>query len=242
MKNKNIQSIPKTEKTVIIDKSITAINDAEAKKINKKISEKQILCLNILGAPGSGKTTLIQNLAEHIPKEEILVIQGDLKSDHDKKRLEEKNIETIQINTHSGCHLNAHMVSKVIQNANLNNKNFLFIENVGNLVCPAGVMIGQDCNLLVSATTEGNDKPRKYPHIFRDSQIIVISKYDLKSAVKFDEQEYLNELSEFVKNIPIIRVSSNNLESYKKLADIILELRAKKFKKNGCQRLGQDCK
>lgn len=210
----------KTE--IKLDVSLTAKNDKIAKEINEKLKEKALFCVNLMGAPGSGKTTLIEGLSPFL---KIGVIQGDLKSDVDTKRLEKAGVKCIQINTHSGCHLNAQMIKDALENITFSDEEFLIIENVGNLVCPAGVLIGQDVNILASAVTEGNDKPEKYPLIFRDSEVIVITKYDLKEVVEFDEENYLNILG----NKKFFRVSSKDNDSYKALADFLKELKEKKF-------------
>lgn len=212
------------EVEIKLEKSLTAKNDAVAKKINSTLKEKGILCVNLLGAPGAGKTTLIENLVDFLPEKSVAVIQGDLKSDVDKMRLEKKGIGTYQINTHSGCHLNAHMVEDILQVVNLEGKKFLIIENVGNLVCPAGVLIGQDINVLVSATTEGYDKPEKYPLIFRDAQLIVLSKYDLKDAVDFNEEEFLGRIGNLGKR-RLIKVGKNKRNSYREIAEWLEEFK-----------------
>ena len=215
-----------------INKSVTEANDAIAHQIWHFLKDKNILCINLMGAPGSGKTTFIEGLVGFaketggfIDPKEIAVIQGDLESDIDKKRLEEKNIQCHQINTHSGCHLNAAMINKVLLNMdekfNLNNKKFLIIENVGNLVCPAGVKIGQHMNIVISSTTEGSDKPKKYPIIFYDAGLVVISKYDLKEAVEFDEESYIKDIKNINSKASIAKVSSKKPETFSEVAGFI---------------------
>lgn len=185
--------------TVQVDKSVTAANDKIAHDTWHKLRDAGILCVNIMGSPGAGKTTLIENLGLN-----MAVIQGDLESDIDKKRMKDAKIPVYQINTHSGCHLNAQMIADALVNFEFDNP-FLLIENVGNLVCPTGVKLGQHVNVLVSSVTEGHDKPEKYPHIFRFADVIVISKYDLAEHVGFDEKTYLDSVKKANPNAWIFR-------------------------------------
>ncbi|MGM5488698.1 MAG: hydrogenase nickel incorporation protein HypB [Nanobdellota archaeon] len=179
---------------IVMEKSVTERNDAVGKVISDELRQKSVFCVNVLGSPGAGKTTLIENLAPTLGADNMAVIQGDLESDIDTRRLGAQGIATYQINTHSGCHLNADMVRHAIGHLDLTGKKYLFIENVGNLVCPAGVDIGQHADLVVSSTTEGSDKPRKYPIIFQNARLVVISKFNLSDAVGFDEEAYRHDI------------------------------------------------
>jgi hydrogenase nickel incorporation protein HypB len=216
-------------KSIQLDQSVNDTNNKIAHDLWHSLQKKEILCINILGSPGSGKTTFIEQVSKILGEENIFVIQGDLESDIDKKRLEEKGIGTYQINTHSGCHLNAMMINKAVMDiaitGKMSNKKYLFIENVGNLVCPAGVKIGQHMDLVVSSTTEGSDKPKKYPVIFLDAKLVVISKYDLKDAVDFEESKYIEDIKNINNMVKIIKVSSkqsnNNFDGFKEVAHFI---------------------
>jgi hydrogenase nickel incorporation protein HypB len=199
---------------VIIDKSITDTNDKLAHTIWHNLKDQKILCINLMGAPGSGKTTVIEQLSKLMDPKGIFIIQGDLESDIDKVRLEKKDIDAYQINTHSGCHLNAQMIKKALSNIKLENKKYLIIENVGNLVCPAGIKIGQHIDIVVSSTTEGSDKPKKYPHIFMDASLAIISKTDIASNVCFNEDQYLNDIKKINGKIKIIKTSSKDNKSF----------------------------
>jgi hydrogenase nickel incorporation protein HypB len=182
-----------------------------------------------MGSPGAGKTTVIEGIAKHIPVSDIAVIQGDLESDIDKLRLEKLKITTYQINTHSGCHLNASMINSALMEMNLAGKKYLIVENVGNLVCPADVNLGQHMNILVSSTTEGSDKPKKYPIIFRSSEIIILSKYDLAKHVDFNESNYLNDIKHINANAEIIKTSSKDADSFHEVAHEIKHHRSHEF-------------
>jgi len=198
-----------------IDRSLTEANDAIATEVSKILREKKMMCINILGSPGSGKTTFIENLARFL---DFSVIQGDLESDVDTKRLEKADINTFQINTHSGCHLNSSMINRALMDMDLKG-DYLLIENVGNLVCPAGVKIGQHLNIVLSSTPEGSDKPKKYPFIFMDADYILITKSDLD--VGFDEKAYLKDIKNINGKAKVIKTTSKKPESFMKLADMI---------------------
>lgn len=211
----------KDVKTIRIDKHVTETNDIIARQVSHNLRNRGILCVNVMGAPGSGKTTLIEGISKFIKPSRIAVIQGDLESDLDKKRLENLNIGTCQINTHSGCHLNAALVNAALINLDLAGKEFLIIENVGNLVCPANVKISQHANIVVSSVAEGSDKPKKYPYIFMDANWVVISKTDLAGMVDFDEKRYMGDISHINPKAKFARVSSKDAKSYYKIAELL---------------------
>jgi hydrogenase nickel incorporation protein HypB len=215
--------------SVEINKQVSAVNDAIAQQISQYLSEKEVFCINVMGSPGSGKTTFIEGIAKFLDTREIAVIQGDLESDVDKQRMHKINIETFQINTHSGCHLNASMVNRALMDLNLSGRKYLFIENVGNLVCPAGIRLGQRMNAVISSTTEGSDKPKKYPVIFMNAHLVVISKSDLAEAVEFDEQTYLSDIKNINSKAKIIKTSAKEVESFKEAAHYIQHVRAHAF-------------
>ncbi|MBD3202789.1 hydrogenase nickel incorporation protein HypB [Candidatus Woesearchaeota archaeon] len=212
-----------------IDKSVLSENDKTAYKISEELKENKILAVNVMGSPGSGKTTFIEKISDFFNPEEIFVIQGDLESDVDKKRMEKKGIDAYQINTHGGCHLNADMIKNSLENIDLKSKNFLFIENVGNLVCPAGIRIGQHLNVVVSSTTEGSDKPKKYPVIFLNSDLVLISKYDLSDVVDFNENKYLKDIRNIKNSVKILKISKNDKKSIKECAEFINKKRRNLF-------------
>ena len=210
----------------IIGKPVDGVNDQLAHQILHTLEDLNIFCINIMGAPGSGKTTLIEGIAPFLDK--IAVIQGDLESDVDKQRLLKKNIPTYQINTHSGCHLTAHLINRALISMDLTGISFLFIENVGNLVCPAGMKIGQHMDIVLSSTTEGSDKPKKYPLIFLDASAIIITKTDLASAVEFDEAAYLADIKKINPKSAIFRVSKKEASSFSGIAGYIRDSAARK--------------
>lgn len=183
----------------VIDAQVIDAHTKEAEKLAEEYKKQKTLCINILGSPGSGKTTFISALSKEIT--ELLVIQADPESDIDTKTLRAQGIKTHQINTHSGCHLTPHQIIHAIENKTL--PSYLIIENVGNLVCPAGVPLGQHINLVISSTPEGHDKPEKYPHIFHHADVVVISKDDLKEMVEFNKEEFKASVKKRSPNVKI---------------------------------------
>lgn len=216
---------PNDRVSIDINKSIATANNRIADNISHALNHKKILCINIMGSPGSGKTSLIESVARIIGMENIAVIQGDLESDVDKKRLEKSGIYTYQINTHSGCHLNSDMINNALLNMELHSKKFLFIENVGNLVCPAGVKIGQHMNIVISSTAEGSDKPKKYPYIFNDADLIIISKSDIAEAVDFEKEAYLEAIEKINGKADIIFTSTKKNIGFEPVAKWIMHER-----------------
>jgi hydrogenase nickel incorporation protein HypB len=208
----------KEVEAIEVESSVGAANKRIARRNRARLDSGKILCVNLMGSPGSGKTTFIEGLAMHIPPSEMAVIQGDLESDVDRVRLEGKGVAGYQINTHGGCHLNAAMIWKALRRLDLGGKKYLIVENVGNLVCPAGIPLGQHVNVVVTSTAEGWDKPRKYPHIFLDADLVAISKYDLKGAVDFAERKYLKDLKGINPRLKLARTSKKRPASFKEPA------------------------
>ncbi|MPM98025.1 Hydrogenase maturation factor HypB [bioreactor metagenome] len=162
-------------------------NDQMARTVNKRLSAEGIFVLNLLGSPGCGKTTLLEKTIAALKEEiSLAVIEGDLFTSKDAERIERQGVPVIQINTAGGCHLDAGMINSVIDNLDLKALDLIIIENVGNLVCPAEFEIGEDAKATVLSVTEGEDKPLKYPLVFRKSQAVVINKMDLLPYTGFD--------------------------------------------------------
>ncbi|MFW5990636.1 MAG: hydrogenase nickel incorporation protein HypB [Candidatus Nanoarchaeia archaeon] len=209
------------ENQIEINKDLLQDNNKLAEENKEWLKARGAIAVNIMGSPGSGKTTLIEKLAKNFNPAELAVIQGDLEEDVDKKRLEKLGLQTHQINTHSGCHLNAQMIKDALLNMNLETTKFVLIENVGNLVCPAGVQLGETYNIVVSSSTEGDDKPKKYPVIFHNADAIVLSKMDIAEHTGFNKKEYINSIKKLNPEGIIVEMSRPEEHGGEKVAELI---------------------
>lgn len=172
---------------VKIERKVLKKNDELAQENRQQFRQRNLMVLNLLSSPGSGKTTLLEKTLERLSKEiKIGVIEGDVQTDNDAQRIARFGVPTVQIVTNGGCHLDAKLVQEALQGISLDELQLLFIENVGNLVCPANYDLGEDKKLVIISTTEGDDKPLKYPAMFRVSEVCVINKTDLLEFVDFD--------------------------------------------------------
>jgi hydrogenase nickel incorporation protein HypB len=171
---------------ITLERKILKKNDEIAEEIRNILRKKNIFTLNMLSSPGSGKTSLIEKTIDTLNKEiQIAVIEGDVQTDLDAQRIAKHNVPAIQIVTHGSCHLEANLVKDAVEKLNLDNLNLLIIENVGNLICPSSYYLGEDLKIVLISTTEGDDKPLKYPAMFRKSSVMIINKIDLLPYVPF---------------------------------------------------------
>jgi len=174
-------------KVIDLNIDIMSDNDKRAQKNRRYFQEKNVLCLNLVSSPGSGKTSLLEKtIRELILTQKITVIEGDQQTLLDAERIEKSGAEAIQVNTGSGCHLDAKMVESAMKLLNIESNSILFIENVGNLVCPAMFDLGEFKRVVVMSVTEGEDKPLKYPYMFQSAQVCIINKLDLLPYVDFN--------------------------------------------------------
>lgn len=166
-------------------------NQNLAAAFNREIFKKNhILVINLMSSPGAGKTTLLEETIKALMNEfHMAVIEGDLATELDAERLRALGVKTVQINTVGGCHLDARMITKKLADFELDSIDILFIENIGNLVCPSGYDLGQDYKVVVLSVPEGNDKIPKYPVMFRRTDITIINKIDLLPYVSFNLEE-----------------------------------------------------
>lgn len=168
-------------------KDILGENDKIAAAVHERLVSQRVFVLNLLGSPGSGKTTLLEKTVAALKDEmKMAVIEGDLFTSKDADRIARHGVPVIQINTSGGCHLDAPMVEKALAALPTAGLDLLVIENVGNLVCPAEFALGEDAKAVVLSVTEGNDKPMKYPLIFKESALTVLNKIDLVPYTDFD--------------------------------------------------------
>lgn len=163
-----------------IERKVLEKNDAIADDLRKSFKENKIFSVNLVSSPGSGKTSLVEKtVANSSAKIKIAVIEGDVQTDLDAQRVEAFDIPVVQIVTNGACHLEAGLVRDAFRQINSKDVELLIIENVGNLVCPAGYDLGEDLKVVIVSTTEGDDKPLKYPAMFRNSGVLIINKIDL---------------------------------------------------------------
>ena len=174
-------------RTIDLNLDIMSENNRLA-ELNRRFFEgRKVLCLNLVSSPGSGKTTILEkSIAALKPGYKIFVIEGDQQTILDASRIEKAGAPAIQINTGSGCHLDAHMVESALKKLDVDANSILFIENVGNLVCPAMFDLGEHKRVVVISVTEGDDKPLKYPYMFQSSHLCIINKSDLLPYVDFN--------------------------------------------------------
>jgi len=175
---------------ITVERKVLAKNDAIASEIRGKFEENGVFAVNIVSSPGSGKTSLVEKIIEHFSgRMNISVIEGDVQTDLDSQRVSAYNVPVVQIITNGGCHLEANLVNDSLKTLDLVQTDLLIIENVGNLVCPAGYDLGEDMKIVVISVTEGDDKPLKYPKMFMNSKVLIINKTDLLPYVncKIDE-------------------------------------------------------
>ena len=189
-------------------KNILGANDEVAALNRQMFAQSGVVVMNLLGSPGSGKTTLLEKtLARLADKIKIAVIEGDLFTARDAERIERAGVDVIQINTAGGCHLDAPMIQKACASLNLSETQLLIVENVGNLVCPAEFDIGENFKATVLSITEGDDKPLKYPLIFKESAAVVLNKIDLLEFTNFNLQAAREDLSTLHPTIKIFETS-----------------------------------
>lgn len=204
-------------KEIEIMQSVYDKNDETASRINASLTEKGIFAVNVMGAPGAGKTTSLIQIIKQLDGINSYVIEGDIEADFDTKKLLSLGVQAIQINTGGACHLDSPVIGEAVEEMELQ-KGVLFIENIGNLVCPAEFMIGEHVKMLISTVTEGSDKPYKYPLAFEKADIILINKCDLIPYLDFDEDFFMKGVRALNKSAPVIKVSGKTEEGYDQVA------------------------
>lgn len=180
-------------KLVNIKKSVMAADEEHASFIRNLMREKGILMINMIGSPGSGKTTLLEKLLPALDLR-CAVIEGDVATSKDAERIATTGTPVVQINTQGGCHLEAHLVRKALQDIPIDDIDVLFVENVGNLVCPAEFDLGETFKMAISSVPEGDDKPLKYPSLFHKARAVLLTKVDLLPFIKFDKSTFWNDV------------------------------------------------
>ena len=203
-------------------KEVEKDNDLLAEQINNKLNKIGIKSIDIVGAIGAGKTALLEKMAENLSKKyRILVICGDITTRVDADRIEKHNVETIQINTGRECALNAYHIYQVIKNKSLEDYDLIFIENVGNLICPSDFQLGTDKRITVVSITEGEWVIEKHPMLFKMSNIAVINKIDLLERLGTNIDKMINDAKNFNPNITVITTSAKTGKNIDKLIEAL---------------------
>ncbi|MFM2440212.1 MAG: Hydrogenase isoenzyme nickel incorporation protein HypB [Bacteroidota bacterium] len=196
------------KRIVDVEQDILQQNNLLAERNKGYFDAKNILALNLVSSPGSGKTTLLEKTLTDLKGQvEFAVIEGDQQTTNDADRIHATGTKVTQINTGKGCHLDAHMVLHAVQGMKPKNDSVLFIENVGNLVCPAMFDLGEKERVVIISVTEGDDKPLKYPDMFFTSTLCIINKIDLLPYVPFSVEKVKENARKINRNLPIIEVS-----------------------------------
>ena len=193
---------------VPLERKVLNENDRLAAELRARFKEHGVLCLNIISSPGSGKTTLLERTLASLPRHDrVAVLTGDIQTKNDANRLKRFNFPVKQITTGGTCHLDARMIDKHLADWKLEDLDVLFIENVGNLVCPSSYDLGEAAKIVVLSVTEGEDKPLKYPSIFFKSDLLILSKIDLLPYVPFDMNAAEENARKVHPGMEIVKVS-----------------------------------
>jgi hydrogenase nickel incorporation protein HypB len=207
-----------------IMRNILDRNQNKANEVRGLLTFRKILMVNLISSPGAGKTTLLERTCEELgEKFRIGVIEGDITTDRDAKRLKKYNIPIVVINTGGGCHLDSHSISKVLDSFDLDNLDVLFVENVGNLICPSQFDLGETFKLAIVSTTEGDDKPDKYPLLFREAKAVLLNKIDLLPYTNFNSVSFISDLNKINSRIHLLKVSCTAGDGLKDWYDWISE-------------------
>lgn len=194
---------------VEVRRKILKENDARARSLRDRFREAGVRVISLVSSPGAGKTTLLERLLTDLNREcRVAALVGDLATENDALRLARSGVPVKQITTGTVCHLDAVMVERALSGWNIDDLDLLFIENVGNLVCPSSFDLGEDLRVVLVSTTEGEDKPLKYPTIFNSSDIAVVTKTDLAAAVGFDREAMLHNINMVRPGMRVFEVSS----------------------------------
>ena len=201
-------------KTITLEEDVLSKNNLLAERNRGYFEAKNMLAINLVSSPGSGKTTLLEKSIKVIAKVPVYVIEGDQQTMNDADRIAATGAPVIQVNTGNGCHLDADMIHKALHKLNPGNEGgVLFIENVGNLVCPSLFDLGEKTRVVIMSVTEGDDKPLKYPNMFATSQLCVINKIDLLPYVDFDVEKAKSYALQINPNLEFIELSATKEEN-----------------------------
>ncbi len=187
--------------------NILEINENYAAENRRLYDENKTYVINMMSSPGAGKTTLLENTLQRLDPSQVAIIEGDMQTSKDAERLERFDVPIVQINTGNACHLDGKMINDALKDIVLDNLRLLVIENVGNLVCPAEFRVGEHAKVVVLSVTEGEDKPLKYPLMFRESSVCIISKTDLLPHLDFSLEEAIGNARQINPQLKFIEMS-----------------------------------
>ncbi len=210
------------KKEVLVLKDLLGTNKEIASGIRTELAGRGILATNLLSGPGAGKTAILESLAERLKNEfRLAVVEGDIETERDAERIRSRGVEAWQITTHGACHLEAKMVGALFPEipADLD---FLFIENVGNLVCPANYDLGETLRFVLLSTPEGDDKPKKYPEAFLSADVFLLTKLDLLPHLPFDPDRARREALEINPRLEVFLTSARTGQGIAELADFLV--------------------
>jgi hydrogenase nickel incorporation protein HypB len=189
-------------------KNIMHANQKLADENRERFASKKITAVNIMASPGAGKTSIITKVIEIINGfPGIGVIEGDIASSIDAEKIDRMGIPVVQINTGGGCHLDANMIKTSVEDLNLAENSILFIENVGNLVCPSSFDLGENIKMVIASVPEGHDKPYKYTSMFESADVIILNKTDLMPYIDFDKESFYRGIRALNEKAPVFEIS-----------------------------------
>lgn len=218
----------------VIKEDILKANSNVAESVREKLKDKRILAVNIISSPGAGKTSLLENIGPVLKERGVSleIITGDCFTSKDAERIDKKGLKAIQINTGNACHIDASLVATAMEEVELEGKDLIIIENVGNLVCPAEFDVGEDMKIALLSTAEGHDKPAKYPLLLKESALAIINKVDLLEYVDFDMGSCETDIKNVNPSIDIIKASCKTGEGIEEIVEwIIKKIEEKKGEK-----------
>lgn len=210
-------SIHSQNHLMTIEKSILDKNNEFAQLNQQMFQKSQITAMNLMSSPGSGKTTLLAKTVSDLKALDITIIVGDQETDYDAEKLKSSGAQAIQVNTGKVCHLDAHRINHVLEEITLKKNSLLFIENVGNLVCPALFELGESFKIVILSVTEGDNKPLKYPEMFRKADLLLITKMDLLPYVEFDVDtciDYAKRINPAIQSLTLSATQGVGLEAW----------------------------